>query len=80
MKQNARKRRREQQHQHGGGAQPNNPQQLKKKHAETRRNLPVFKYKSELCRMVAKNEVVLVIAETVRFKRCFFDFFFFFEN
>lgn len=42
-----------------------NPQQLKKQHAETRRNLPVFKFKNEICRMVADNEVLLVVAETV---------------
>jgi hypothetical protein len=44
-----------------------NPQTLKKQHSATRRELPVFKYKNEICRLVAENEVILVVAETVRF-------------
>jgi len=53
-------------HQSHDGAVNSNPQQLKKQHAETRRNLPVFKFKNEICRMVADNEILLVVAETVR--------------
>jgi HrpA-like RNA helicase len=44
-----------------------NPQTFKKQHAATRRNLPVFKYKNEICRLIAENEVILVVAETVGF-------------
>ena len=38
-----------------------------RQHGKTRRQLPVFKYRSEICKLVAENEAVLIIAETVRF-------------
>lgn len=62
----SKKRRREDQLSLSPGAHEHNPQHLKKQHAATRRNLPVFQYKTELCRMVADNEALLVVAETVR--------------
>ena len=40
---------------------------LERMHSESRRNLPVYKHKSEICRLVAQNEVLLVVAETVSF-------------
>ena len=35
-----------------------------RKHIESRKNLPVYKYRSEICNLVRNNEVVLVMAET----------------
>lgn len=39
-------------------------QLVKQKHAITRRKLPIYPYRKHLCDVVAKNEVVLVVAET----------------
>ena len=33
-----------------------------------RSNLPVYRHRSELCNLIANNEVVLVVAETVRLR------------
>ena len=38
----------------------------KNKHSIARRQLPVYKFKRELCKLIAEKEVVLVVAETVR--------------
>ncbi len=38
---------------------------LERQHVEARRQLPVFKYRNEICKLVQENEVLLVIAETV---------------
>lgn len=40
-------------------------QKLERQHVETRRQLPVFKFRNEICKLVQENEVLLVIAETV---------------
>jgi HrpA-like RNA helicase len=64
MKHHSKKRRHNEIHSPSNSSN-SNPQHLKKQHAETRRNLPIFKYKNEICRMVADNEVLLVVAETV---------------
>lgn len=37
----------------------------RRQHGEARRLLPVYKFRSEICKLVKENEVVLVIAETV---------------
>ena len=79
MKHHEHKKRRHDQVAHTPQTAAVNPQQLKKQHAETRRKLPVFKYKNEICRMVADNEVLLVVAETVRSSRLV-DCSFFIEN
>ena len=36
-----------------------------RQHGEARRKLPVFQYRAEICKLVAENDVILVIAETV---------------
>jgi HrpA-like RNA helicase len=38
----------------------------KKKHAEFRKNLPVYTHRKEILELIADNDVVLVVAETVR--------------
>ncbi len=35
-----------------------------RQHAETRKKLPVYKFRSQLCSLIEQNEVVLVMAET----------------
>ena len=37
----------------------------RRQHGEARRKLPVYKYRAEICNLVAENDAVLVIAETV---------------
>lgn len=37
---------------------------MKRLHSESRRNLPVYEHKAEICSLVSKNFVLLVIAET----------------
>ena len=37
----------------------------RRQHGEERRLLPVYKFRSEICKVVKENEAVLVIAETV---------------
>ena len=39
---------------------------LKGNYIKERSNLPVYQHRSELCTLVAENDVVLVVAETVR--------------
>lgn len=41
------------------------PNRLERKHVESRLQLPVYKQKAEICSLVAQNEAVLVVAETV---------------
>lgn len=51
----------------GSSATPASPAarlRVPRQHAEARKNLPVYKYKSELCQTVTNNEVTLVVAET----------------
>jgi HrpA-like RNA helicase len=48
------------------GASSQLSHRLVREHAESRRNLPVYKFKSEICRLVLETDVVLVVAETVR--------------
>ena len=38
---------------------------LKENYIEERSSLPVYQHRSELCTLVAENDVVLVVAETV---------------
>jgi HrpA-like RNA helicase len=37
----------------------------KRQHIEARRQLPVYKYRKEICKLVEENDALLVIAETV---------------
>ena len=37
----------------------------KRQHVESRRQLPVYKFRSYICKLVKENEVLLVVAETV---------------
>lgn len=39
--------------------------QQRRQHVKARRNLPVAKFRSEICSLVKENDVVLVVAETV---------------
>jgi len=39
---------------------------LDRKHVESRKNLPVYQQKSDICKLVSEHEVLLVVAETVR--------------
>ena len=38
----------------------------RRQHLEVRRNLPVYKFRNEICKLVSEKDVLLVIAETVR--------------
>ena len=39
---------------------------LKGNYSKERSNLPIYHYRNELCNLISKNDVVLVVAETVR--------------
>ena len=51
----------------GGAANDDHrPNRLERRHAESRKKLPVYKEKANMCRLVSEHETVLVVAETVR--------------
>jgi HrpA-like RNA helicase len=47
------------------GASSQLSHRLVREHVQSRRNLPVYKFKSEICRLVLETDVLLVVAETV---------------
>ncbi len=48
-------------------AQHQQPPPLKGMFIDERRNLPVYQHRADICNLVANNDVVLVVAETVSF-------------
>ena len=40
-------------------------QRLKRQHEETRKKLPVYKFREEICHLITTADVLLVTAETV---------------
>lgn len=48
-------------------AQHQQPPPLKGMFIDERKNLPVYRHRADICNLVANNDVVLVVAETVSF-------------